>query len=312
MKRVVLTGAAGYIGSALATAAAADPDLSVVSLVREPAPWLPGETVVIRELEQDARSAVEGASAVVHLAGPNEVETAADPVAAIASAVSAARAVADACSSAHVRRLVYVSTVHVYGAALRPGAVVDEDTIPLPRHPYAIARLACEHMIAAVAGDTEIVVLRLTNSLGAPAAPGVDRWTLLANDLCRQATSGGEYLQLRSDGQDWRDFVALDDVCRAVLAATHADRIPPGTYNLGSGRSMTVRQLAAVVVEAAARLGIGPLELRVADGRAEPLAPYSVSVERLASLGLVATVPVSRAIADTLAFCLAHKTSNED
>jgi UDP-glucose 4-epimerase len=305
MIRLAVTGAGGYLGGALVAAADADPGLSVRAVLRESAPWLPGETVHITDLEHDAVAAFEGIDVVVHLAGPNEVETARDPVGTLASAVSAARAVSDACVTAGVRRLVDLSTVHVYGAALSPGAVVDELTIPMPRHPYAIARLACEHMMAAGAGDTELVVLRLTNSVGAPADAAIDRWSLVANDLCRQAATG-DTIALKSDGQDWRDFVALDDVCRIILGAADSDRVPPGTYNLGSGRSMTVRELAGLVIEAAAAQGLGALELRAPEGRTEPPEPYTVRVDRLGDLGLSASVPVSSAVADTLAFCVAH------
>ena len=57
--------------------------------------------------------------------------------------------------------------------------------------------------------DTEVVVLRLTNSIGALVAPSVNRWTLLANDLCRQAALTGRGLVSQTHGCQWRDFVAL-------------------------------------------------------------------------------------------------------
>jgi UDP-glucose 4-epimerase len=304
--RIAVTGAGGYVGSALVGAAAERDDVQIRSIVREPAEWLTGEIARIDDLETGARSAVEGVDAVVHLAGPNEVQAGADPVGSIASALSAARAVATACRDTGVRRLVYVSTVHVYGAAMVPGATIDENTVPMPRHPYAIARLAGEHLIAGSVGHTEVVVLRLTNSVGAPAAPGVDRWSLLANDLCRQAVSTGR-LVLRSDGYDWRDFVPLSDVVDVVMAAADPERIPPGTYNLGSGTPMTVRQLAALVIENAERSGVGTLELTAPEGRAEPPAPYTVDVSKLATAGLSAATSMSDAIAATLAFCQAHR-----
>ena len=58
--------------------------------------------------------------------------------------------------------------MHVYGARVREDAVLTEDLRPEPRAPYAVARLASEHLVAAHGGDMEVVCLRLTNSLGAP------------------------------------------------------------------------------------------------------------------------------------------------
>ena len=83
---------------------------------------------------------------------------------------------------------------------MTPGAVLDEHLRAEPRSAYAISRLACEHALAAALGpDTELVVLRLTNSVGAPADAAVDRWSLVANDLARQGARDGT-LTLRSHG----------------------------------------------------------------------------------------------------------------
>src|SRR3546814_5587857 len=74
----------------------------------------------------------------------------------------------------------------------------------------------------------------------------LDRWTLVAADLCRSAVSTGE-LVLRSTGQQWRDFIGLADVVRAIAASTDPAKVPAGTYNLASGTSTTVRELAELV-----------------------------------------------------------------
>ncbi len=51
----------------------------------------------------------------------------------------------EAIAAAGVRRLVYMSTMHVYGERIQGGAVLTEDMRPEPRATYAIARLASEH-----------------------------------------------------------------------------------------------------------------------------------------------------------------------
>ena len=78
--------------------------------------------------------------------------------------------------------------------------MLTEDLRPEPRSSYAISRLASEHVAATLAGGAaDVVVLRLTNSVGAPVDPAVDRWTLVTNDLCRQGALTGR-LELRSSG----------------------------------------------------------------------------------------------------------------
>src|SRR5207247_7297531 len=121
-------------------------------------------------------------------------------------------------------------------------------------------------------------VLRLTNGVGRPAAPEVERWSLVANDLCRQAATTGA-LRLRTDGLQWRDFVALDDVCRVVAAALDTRAVPAGTYNLGSGNPLTVRDLAELVQNAAeSATGLRPPLFSPAP-KAAPDRPYFVGTD---------------------------------
>jgi len=248
-----------------------------------------------------------GADTIVHLAGPNEVRTAREPQLSLTELITSTMSLASAARAAGVRRTVYVSTVHVYGDRLRPGERVDEETPCEPCTAYAIARLAAEHVLRA-SGPPEAVVLRLTNSVGAPATPAVDRWSLVANDLCRQAALTGR-LVLRSDGRQWRDFVALSDVCRIVGDLCQPGVLPHGTYNLGSGVPMTILEMATVVQEVVERTTGRRPDLVVPDGATgpDPGPPPCVAVDRLELAGWTAKSPVGDAIAETLRFCYEHR-----
>jgi UDP-glucose 4-epimerase len=252
---------------------------------------------------------LDGADAVIHLAGESEVVAARDPAGALATTTAATQHVADACASMGVRRLVYMSTVHVYGERMVPGATLTEDLRPEPRASYAISRLASEHIAAASArGRFDLVVFRLTNSLGAPYHPLVDRWSLVANDLCRQGAVIGR-LELRSSGTQWRDFVPLSAVCEAVADAAEPDSpVPPGTYNLGSGRPVTIRQLAGLIQDEFERqTGTRP-ELHAPEPEPDPPEAYRVSVDSAARYGIrPAATPVEEAIAETVRFCLEQR-----
>lgn len=305
-RTVAVTGAGGYVGRRLVGDLAADAGVQVVALVRRPIDLPSTVRQVVGDLGE--RGTVDRvcaeADAVVHLAGPNEVCAAQDPAGSIDAVVRGALGLADAARQHGVRRLVYLSTVHVYGARMVAGAVLSEETPGDARSPYAVARLAAEQLLAA-GGPPELVVFRLTNSVGAPGAPDVDRWSLVANDLCRQAATEG-VLRLRTSGTQWRDFVPLADVCRIVAAGSGLDVLPPGIYNLGSGEPLTVRALAGLVVDAFARLGVGPPALEAPDPEPTPPGPYRVAVEKLSEAGFRATGSVAAAVDETARWCLEH------
>ena len=198
--------------------------------------------------------ACAGVDAVVHLAGEDEVVAAREPEVALGATVLASERLAAACRDAGVPRLVYVSTVHVYGERMGPGVTLHEDMRPEPRSAYAISRLASEHVIAAMAGDRcQRIVFRLTNSVGAPADPSVDRWSLVANDLARQGALTG---RLSCAPRGFNGATSSPSATSARRSPPPASRPvatwrpAPGTYNLGSGTPATVLELAALVQDA--------------------------------------------------------------
>jgi UDP-glucose 4-epimerase len=300
---VAVTGAGGYVGGRLVAhlRAAGRP---VRPLARRAVPWEPGAALVDLALApvDEVAAALDGCAAVVHLAGASEVVAARDPDGALAGTVAATRRVAAAAAAAGVDRVVDVSTVHVYGAALEAGGTVDEAVLPQPRHPYAVARLAGEHL-AAAAGVGSLVVLRLTNSVGAPVDARVDRWSLVAMDLCAQAAAGGP-LRLRSSGRQWRDFVDLGEVC-GVLDAAAAGAVPAGTYNLGSGRATTVLELAGVVADAAEQLLGARPSIEAPEHAGALPAPVTVDVSALARHLPTPSAPLEGSVRELLQLCIA-------
>ena len=285
--------------------------VEAVAVVRRAVDWLEDAQMVVADLGADTDvgtlgEAFRGVDAVVHLAGANEVVVASRPEQAVAETLLATQRVAVAATEAGVRRLVYLSTVHVYGAALTDDAVISEDLVPQPQSPYASARLASEQVLAAIGDRTSVVILRLTNSVGAPVHPGVDRWTLISNDLCREAVTRGT-VTLRTHGMQFRDFVAMTDVARVVAGVALSDRPPPGTYNLAAGRSITMRDLAALVQDSVERLSGRRPALLAPASPPQPPRPYTVLGDALAGSGYAPGDTLASAVDETVEFCTRWK-----
>ncbi|MFQ5616725.1 MAG: NAD-dependent epimerase/dehydratase family protein [Anaerolineales bacterium] len=145
-----------------------------------------------------------------------------------------------------VRRVVFISSGAVYGN--QEQQPLREDFPPSPRSPYAVSKLAAEyyvHTIGALWG-IETVCLRVFNAYGPgqhlpPSHPPV------IPNMLRQAVGNGT-LVVHGDGSQTRDFVFVDDVVWAMVAAAIAPSVNRSIINVGSGTETSIRDLAKRVI----------------------------------------------------------------
>src|SRR5271169_3956701 len=154
LARILVTGAAGFIGDALCRGLVARGH-DVLGITRGPAKPIPG--VEVRPIgdispRTDWSSHLTAAEIVIHLADRGAPE----------AARQAAAALARAAAASGVRRLVYMSSVRAMGAVTGRGAPFRPPDPPLPRDAYGRAKLASERVLLAVAQETglELVILR--------------------------------------------------------------------------------------------------------------------------------------------------------
>jgi UDP-glucose 4-epimerase len=144
-----------------------------------------------------------------------------------------------------VRRVVLVSSGAIYGD--QGEQPLRECMPPNPRSPYAVSKLAAEYYVNTI-GDLwniETVSLRVFNAYGPgqhlPAShPPVVPYFL------RQAIHSGS-LVVHADGNQTRDYVYVDDVVSALVAASTAPNLDGAVINVGSGRGTSVRELVRSV-----------------------------------------------------------------
>jgi UDP-glucose 4-epimerase len=132
----------------------------------------------------------------------------------------------------------------------------------------------------------------------------VNRWTLLANDLCRQAVEK-ESITLRSNGCQYRDFICLTDVEELMAKMIMSARLPQQVvYNVGSGISMRVIDMADAVIQTAVTVLKKNISLNLPTGALptdEITLNYSVS--RLLAEGYSVPNDVNIELERLLQFC---------
>jgi UDP-glucose 4-epimerase len=231
--------------------------------------------------------AVTGVRAVIHLAAPDELLSRKDPTEALEVTGQGTHRLLQAALEAGVPRFLYFSTFHVYGPWIR--GRITEETATRPVHPYAITHRLAEDYVNWFRHEYRIqtLILRLSNAIGWPADPLVDRGTLVFNDLCRQAVLNG-HLRLRSDGSQVRDFIMLTDVARAVEHCLDLSDWGDGLFNLGSGRTLSVLQLAEAIAAAYTDSRGKRVKIERGTGRSGESTPaFEFCIEKLLATGFV-------------------------
>jgi UDP-glucose 4-epimerase len=278
--RVLVTGASGYIGSAVVEALAAG-DYQPVALahrhvVRRGVEVRQGDLLVPRSLT----NALAGVDAVCHLAGLSSGrDSFARPVEYFHVNVSGVLALLDAMAATDVRHLVFASTAAIYGT---PEAQPMAENLPdNPPHPYAASKAAAEAAINwhAHTGAIGATVLRIFNAAGGKD-PDPER--LLPRVL---AVAAGQTprLDINGDGTAVRDYLHVADAAAAFVAALdHRPAVGSSSrYNIGSGAGRSVLDIVAAVERVSGK----PVPVTHRDAVPEPAALICDPSRAIAELG---------------------------
>jgi nucleoside-diphosphate-sugar epimerase len=248
MTTVVVTGARGYIGSALAPLLQEQGrDVRHVSRTPREGTWIAAD---LRAIDDWARL-LEGADAVVHLSARTDLRAAeADPAGDAIINIDPVRRLIDAARLAGTRpRVVYASAVTIVGPEHENP--VDECTPDRPCSVYDRHKLACETLLreATAEGVLNACSLRLANVYGPGHSINANRGIL--NMMMRRALRG-EPLTLYGAGNYIRDFIHLDDVVAAFAAALEANVCDGRHYVIASGQGHSLAEAYRMIAAAAA------------------------------------------------------------
>jgi len=148
-----------------------------------------------------------------------------------------------------VRRVILISSGAIYGDQGQQPLV--ENAPPNPGSPYAVSKLAAEHYVHTIGAlwGIETVALRVFNAYG-PGQPLAAAHPPVVPHFLRQVSHGGSMV-IHGKGEQTRDFVYLDDVVAAMVAAASAPTINRSVINIGSGTETSIQSLGQSVLEAA-------------------------------------------------------------
>src|SRR5256884_2916285 len=254
--KILITGGAGFIGSAFVRMAIAETDYLVVNLDKL---TYAGNLENLRDVENsdryrfvhgdicdpvlvDALVGEERPDAIVHFAAESHVDRSIlSPEPVVRTNYNGTFTMLEAAKRNKVGRFIHVSTDEVYGS-LEPPSEADENYSLNPSSPYSSSKAASDLLARSyfITFKLPVVITRASNNYGPYQFPEKLIPLMITNTLNDQP------LPVYGDGQQVRDWLYVDDHCRALRTVLERGRIGE-TYNVGGGNQRSNLEVVTTV-----------------------------------------------------------------
>ncbi len=282
IKRVLVTGNLGYIGSIL-TPLLEREGYEVIGLDAgffEDAHFVARPKVAIRQIKKDVRAVtqedLEGVDALIHLAALSD-----DPQVKLGEKLmmdinaKASVKLAKLAKKAGVKRFLFSSSCSTYGKA-DSNELVSETSKPNPVSPYGVSKVEAERGIGKLA-DKDFCPVFLRNATCYGISPRM-RFDLVVNNLMGYGYTTGE-IKILSDGTPWRPVVHIEDVAGAFIAVLKAPRehVYNEAFNVGQNEeNYQIREIADMIAKVIPRATVNCLNATGPDKRS-----YRVNFDKI-------------------------------
>jgi UDP-glucose 4-epimerase len=281
-KRLLLTGGAGFVGSALAERLVADNEVVVVDRFSNSSPdWVPdGATVIEGDLTDPAvvnEALTADIDCVFHLAGDKAPER--DDLAQFRLNGTITENLIERMDEVGVSNIAFTSSSTVYGEAPRP---TPEDYAPLePISIYGASKLADESLLSVYAHSHDFTVwtFRFANIVGPRLQSGA-----VIPDFIEKLEDNPQELEILGDGRQEKSYMHVAECIDAMCHVVEYADAPVNTYNLGTRTTTSVTRIADIVAD---EMGLDPeYDYTGGDrGWTGDVPRMRLSIEKLAALG---------------------------
>ncbi|MDB5059599.1 MAG: dTDP-glucose 4,6-dehydratase [Chloroflexi bacterium] len=305
-RNMLVTGGAGFIGSAYVRLALADPRLERLTVLdkltyagnRANLDGVAGDPrfhFVQGDIADPAavRTCLTGIDTVVNFAAETHVDRSIqDASSFVLTDVYGLHILLEASRSAGVERILHVSTDEVYGH-VEHGSSGEDDCL-LPRSPYAASKAGGDLLARAyfVTHGLPVVITRGSNTFGPRQYPEKMMPLFITNAL------DGLPVPVYGDGLQIREWISVDDHCRGIHTALTLG-VPGNIYNVGSGHARTNLEVTLRILDLCGR---GPDLIQHVEDRKAHDRRYSIDCTKLMSLGWHPERELEPALAETVAW----------
>lgn len=269
MKKALVTGGAGFIGSNLVDLLL-ERDYEVIVVDNQSANshteyyWNEKTKNYKIDLNNNVNALTElcsGCDYIFHLAADVSIPYCIEhPNNSYLNNVGSLCSVLEAARHAQVDKVVFSSTAAIYGLTNK---VCVENDIPDPLNPYSVSKLAGEHLMKMSYDlyNVKTVTLRYFNVYG-PRQPKSGQYAPVIG-IFSQQKKDGKTLTVVGDGLQTRDFIHVSDIALANLTVAEKDVDNYGqVYNVGTGRPISVKKIASMFSDDIVHLPPRPAEAR--------------------------------------------------
>jgi len=254
-QRIVVTGGAGFVGSNVVRKLIAEKALVVIldDFYTGDNNNLPAGESSLEIVEGSVtdfdlvRNVLKGARLVFHLAARNIIVSTRNPREDYEVNIGGTLNVLLAARELNIARVVYSSSTSVYG---NPRYLpINEDDATNMLSPYAVSKFAGENYCKAFYESYGVSssVVRYSNVYGTAQRPDNPYCGVVSKFF--ESAMAGQSPRIHGDGEQTRDFTYIDDVVEATLLAGLSPKADGQVYNVGTGREVTVNQLARMIIE---------------------------------------------------------------